>query len=171
MKACFFLGNYKLNYWRYKEQIKVAIFNMIELDGVNQFYTTRLTEFDEVCAKLVDEVRKEQGFEVRNTLVCVHPREMEKELPKHYDNCVYLLKKPVPPKRLLVKVRREIIKRSEVIYLGVLFRCVDGLEETLRYAERKKKSIDMLEWRDTDEELERSKRAAYFKLFGKEMES
>ena len=171
MKACFFLGHCKVNYRQYKEQIKVAIFNMIEMDGVNQFYTTGLKGFDEVCAELVDEVRKEQGFEIRNTLVCLHRRDMQKELPKHYDDCVYLLKKRVPHRRLLAKVRREIIKRSEVIYTGLLFPYLDGLAEALRYAKTQKKSFDMLNWSDTDEELERSKRAAYFKLFGKEMES
>jgi hypothetical protein len=119
----------------------------------------------------VDEVRKEQGFEIRNTLVCFHPRDMQKELPKHYDDCVYLLKKPVPPQRLLAKVRREIIKRSKVIYTAVLFPFLDGLAEALQYAKRKKKRFDRLNWNDTDEELERSKRDAYLKLFGKEMEN
>lgn len=144
---------------------------MVEWYGINQFYTTGQGNFDKLCAELVDEIRKEEGLELRNTLVCLHRGDLKKELPKYYDDCVYLLKKRVPHRYLLSQVRREIIKRSEVIYTALIFPCLNGFEEALQYAKKQKKSFDRLYWDWTDEELERGKKALHLRLFGKEMDS
>lgn len=168
MKACFFVGNSNLNYLPYREGLKVMIFNLVELDGVERFYSTGRSSFERLCAELVDEVRREQQLSVRNTLVQVYRRDRKKELPKHYDNSVYLLKRRVPRRYLFLKINKEIVKRSEVIFSGVFFPFDSVPMQALQYAKQQKKSFVKLPL-ETDEELEQSKRAVYFKLFGKEL--
>ena len=170
MKSCFFLGNAKIDYLPYRQAIKDWIFHLVDFYGVKRFFSMGYSTFDRLCAELVDEVRKEQGLSVRNTLVHVYRDERKKELSECYDDGVYLLKRRVPNEYLFLKTNYAIIKRSAMIFSGVFFPLEGELVFVLEYAMDRKKKIIKLDVEETDEEIERGKEAVYFKIFGKEME-
>ena len=141
MKACAFFGHRRYGYEGCREIIKSSIVDLIENYGVTQFYSGGRGEFDNLCSSIVYELKKEYPH-IKNTLVLSYlpVKKEEYGLPEKYDDSAYFLENRVPPRFAIVKTNEEMIKHTDFVLSGVVWRR-GGAYQACEYARRKGKKV------------------------------
>ena len=141
MKSCAFFGHREYGYEAHRDFIKSSIVDLIENYGVTQFYSGGRGAFDNLCARLVYELKAKYPF-LKNTLVLSYlpTKKDEYGLPELYDDSVYFLEKRVPPRFAIVKTNEEMVRRAEFILSGVVWSW-GGAYEACQYAQRQGKKV------------------------------
>ena len=141
MKACAFFGHRQYGYEGSREIIKNSIVDLIDNYQVTQFYSSGRGEFDNLCSRLVYELKAKYPF-IKNTLVLSYMPQKKEEygLPEKYDDSVYFLEKRVPPRFAIVKTNEEMINHADFILSGVVW-SHGGAYEACKYAQRKGKKV------------------------------
>ena len=140
MKSCAFFGHKNGTYMKYEEYIGVLVAEMIEEWGYTQFYSTGRSPFDCICARTVSHYREQ--YPLKNTFVYSYIPKGKDEygLSKIYDDSVYFLDKPVPPRFAIIKTNEAIIDHVDTVLVAV-DRDWGGAWNAMEYARRKKKKI------------------------------
>ena len=140
MKSCAFLGDEKDDYIKYQEYIGILVAELVEEQDYTQFYSADESAFDLICMNSLRYFV--ERYPIKNTLVNVCPSTDEEEygLPPAYHESVYLLDKPMPFRRALIKTYKAMIDRVDTVLVAVNRR--HGLAwRAVRYARRKKKRV------------------------------
>ncbi len=141
MKTCVFFGHRGGDYGEYRGYIEFLIRDLIERGNVTQFYSGGRGNFDRLCSEIVGELRKEYP-QIKNTLVLSYiPQKKENfELPKRYDDTVYLLEKSVPPRYAIIKTNEAMVNKADFVVVAIAYDW-GGAWRAYEYARRKKKRI------------------------------
>jgi hypothetical protein len=140
MKSCAFFGHGKQSYLREKGRIEAIVEGLIIREGVTQFYSEGRGAFDDICSTIIGEMKKIYP-QIKNTLVYSYiPQNNECDLPKKYDDSVYLLEAWVPPKYAILKTNEAMIERCDFIVVAVEHGW-GGAAKAYAYAKRKQKKI------------------------------
>lgn len=145
MKACAFFGHRDWGLEEEKERIKNSISDLIENYGVAQFYSGGRGNFDNLCSKIVYELKKSYPH-IKNTLVFSYiPKKKEEYgLPEWYDDSVYFLEERVPPRYAIIKTNEKIVDRVDYVLVGIR-KHWGGAYRAYEYAKRKGKIILSIE--------------------------
>lgn len=137
MKACAFFGHRDGLYESKREIVKEIVTDLIEKEGVNQFYIGGRGAFDSICADIVHGLKKHFPW-IKNTLVLSYIPTKDFILSARYDDSVYLLEKAVLPKFAIWETNKLIIDRCDFIITAVGKEC-GGAYRALQYAKRQGK--------------------------------
>lgn len=120
MLTCTFFGHRDVDYFPYQEKIEAILIGLIQNCGVTQFYSGYRGNFDRLCAHLVWEL-KFRYPQIKNTLVLSYLPYKKEDfiLPKFFDDSLYLLEKPVPPRFAIPHTNRKMVDLSDYILSGV----------------------------------------------------
>ena len=155
MKTCVFFGHGKEDYSPYIEELEEIIVNLIENEGVIQFYSGGRGKFDVICAEIVGNLRGKYS-QIRNTLVLSYIPNNKQNFTLHerYDDSVYLLEKEVPPIFAISKTNEAMVEKADFIVAAVRYDW-GGAQSAYCYAKRKKKQIiNLFERLGEEKELE-----------------
>ena len=127
MLTCTFFGHRDMDYFPYQDKIETIIIDLIQNCGVTQFYSGYRGNFDRLCAYLVWEL-KFRYPQIKNTLVLSYLSYKKEDfvLPKFFDDSVYLLEKPVPPRFAITHTNRKMVDFFSH-YARTCFEAFDGL--------------------------------------------
>lgn len=141
MGACAFFGHRFGEYEKYRGYIKNLITNLIEQEGITQFYTGGRGMFDCFCGDIVAELRMRYPY-IKNTLVRSYmPRgEGDRMVSSRYDDSVYLLEERVLPKFAIVKTNEALVKKVDIVVAAVCLQS-GGAWRATEYARRQGKKV------------------------------
>lgn len=139
MQSCAFFGHRNFNYEPHREQIKEIIVDLIENRGVTVFYNGYRGAFDGICAGIVGELR-EQYPNIKNVMVFSYMPDNKFDLPRCFDETVYLLKDKVPYKFAISRTNKEIVNVVDYVVSGVV-RKWGGAKSACDYAKRLYKTV------------------------------
>ena len=141
MKTCVFFGHRDFNYIKYKEKLAQTLLDLIEKEGVTQFYNGGRGAFDLLCAEEVAILRK-RFPRIKNTLVISYmpPANEKIPLPTIYTDSVYLLKKQVPPRYAVARTNRLMVEKADCLVVGVIKQW-GGAWAAVEYAQKQGKRI------------------------------
>lgn len=145
MKSCAFFGHRDINAEQYREKLLRIIIDLIENDGVTQFYSGFRGNFDKFCSSLIYEL-KDSYPHIKNTMVLSYipetPAELDYkfELPKYFDDSVYLLERSVPKRFAIIETNKCLVDKVDFIVAGVMTH-YGGAYTALEYAYKRKKPI------------------------------
>ena len=108
MKACAFFGHRDGLYEDKRQIIKEIVRDLIEKEGVNQFYIGGRGAFDSICADIVHGLKKDFPW-IKSTLVLSYIPQKDFVLSNKYDDSVYLLEKAVLPKFAIWETNKNIV--------------------------------------------------------------
>ena len=137
MKSCAFFGHGDYDYREYEENIKDSIVDLIENYNVAQFYTGGRGAFDNLCARIVAQLKSVYPH-IKNTLVLSYMPKKDWKLPAVYDDSVYLLEERVPPKYAIVKTNQALVDKADFVVTAVRYSW-GGARIAHDYAQNKKK--------------------------------
>ena len=139
MAAAAFFGHRSYPYAPHRNKLRAIIVDLIENQGVTEFYNGLRGDFDRLCADIVYELMGNYPT-IKNILVLsYHPREGF-VLPKCFNESVYLLEKPVLPKFAITYTNQAIVEKVDFIVSGVALHS-GGAWSACDYARRKGKPI------------------------------
>lgn len=136
MKSCAFFGHRDVDYAPYMVRIKREMRGLVENEGVTRFFSGDRGYFDNVCTRAAFELKCEYP-QLRNVLVLSYHPDKNFELPKIYDESVYLLDRAVPPLYAIVETNKAIVDASDFVIAGIKAD-FGGAYEAVAYAKRKK---------------------------------
>lgn len=139
MSSATFFGHRRFGYAPFKDKIERSMVDLIEHCGVTEFYNGYRGDFDLLCAEIIYEL-KDRYPTIKNILVLSYHPKPEFKLPPFFDESVYLLEKPVPPKFAISYTNQCIVDRVDIIISGVRYDW-GGAWTACEYARRKKKRI------------------------------
>ena len=139
MKICAVFGHRKADYAPFKEKIRLKMIELIENEGVTQFYSGGRGDFDIICTRIVYELKREYP-ELKNILVLSYHPAKAFELPQIYDESVYLLERKVPPLYAIIETNKALVDVADFVISGVS-RDWGGAYEAITYAKQKHKAI------------------------------
>ncbi|MDE6604540.1 MAG: hypothetical protein K2K85_00775 [Clostridia bacterium] len=145
MKSCAFFGHSKMNVGQHREKLLEVLKDLIENKGVEQFYSGFRGDFDVYCSFLVCEL-KDRFPQIKNTLVLSYiPRTVvhsysDFDLPRCFDDSVYLLEKNVPKRLAIVETNKSLVDTVDFVVAGVMTH-FGGAYMACEYAYRRKKPI------------------------------
>ena len=139
MKACAFFGHRDGLYEDKRQIIKEIVRDLIEKEGVNQFYIGGRGAFDSICADIVHGLKKDFPW-IKSTLVLSYIPQKDFVLSNKYDDSVYLLEKAVLPKFAIWETNKNIVDRSDFIITAV-GKEWGGAYRAARYAKAKGKRV------------------------------
>ena len=137
MKACTFFGHRDGLYESKREIVKKIVTDLIEKEGVNQFYIGGRGAFDSICADIVHGLKKDFPW-IKNTKVLSYIPTKDFILSTKYDDSVYLLEKAVLPKFAIWETNKLIIDRCDFVITAV-GKEYGGAYRALQYAKRRGK--------------------------------
>ena len=145
MASCAFFGHRHLHVENYKEKLLALIVDLIENKGVTQFYSGYRGQFDYYCSELIHKL-KDKYPHIKNTMVLSYipqnkpDAEYPFELPKCFDDSVYLLERRVPLQFAIIETNKCLVDKVDYIISSVVYHR-GGAYTVLQYARRKKKPI------------------------------
>ena len=141
MKICVFFGHAEMDYTAYKDDLEEIIIDMIEWEGVTQFYSGGRGKFDWICAEIVGNLRTKYP-QIKNTLARSYiPKHKQNFiLPACYDDTVYLLEKNIPLKFAISKTNKAMIDKADFVVVAIKHSW-GGARSAYDYAKRRKKNI------------------------------
>lgn len=145
MKSCAFFGHRNMNVEQYREKLLNIIVDLIENKGVVQFYSGFRGDFDVFCSYLIHEL-KARYPQIKNTMVFSYLPEVSEnpeynfELPKCFDDSVYLLERQVPKRLAIIETNKCLVDKVDYIIAGVMTHG-GGAYAACEYANKKKKPI------------------------------
>ncbi len=139
MKSCVFFGHRDMNVEQYREKLLRIVIDLIENKGVTQFYSGFRGDFDEYCSALIYRL-KGRYPQIINTMVLSYIPEKKFELPKYFDDSVYLLERNVPKRLAIIETNKCMVNLADYIVVGIITH-FGGAYMACKYAEMQKKSI------------------------------
>ena len=120
MLTCTFFGHRDMDYFPYQDKIEAILIDLIQNCGVTQFYSGYRGNFDRLCAYLVWEL-KFRYPQIKNTLVLSYLSYKKEDfvLPKFFDDSVYLLETPVPPRFAITHTNRKMVDLAGYVVSGI----------------------------------------------------
>ena len=119
MLSCAFFGHRSYDYRPYKDKIREVVEYLIN-KGVTEFYNGWRGRFDVICAQIVSEL-KEKYPQIKNIMVLSYRPTKEFELPKYFDESIYLLEDSVPPRYAIARTNRALVKKVNYVVSGVAY--------------------------------------------------
>lgn len=140
MKICCFAGHSSV--FGKKElptKLKKEIVNLIENHDVTTFYSGGKGDFDWLCAKNIQELKKEYSSIKSYCILSYMPKEKDEfdSTLEIFDGTIYPDIENVPPRFAIIKRNEWMIKNSDFMIAYVNYPW-GGAYKTLQYAERKK---------------------------------
>ena len=139
MKSCAFFGHRDMDYEPQRERIREVLIDLIEREGVTQFYSGNRGNFDRICSELVHELKTIYP-QIRNTMVLSYHPTKDFKLPVYYDDSVYLLDRSVPHAYAILVTNERLVEITDIIVSGVVYD-FGGAYKTCNYARKKNKLI------------------------------
>lgn len=145
MKSCAFFGHRNMNVKQYRERLLTIIIDLIENQGVTQFYSGFRGDFDVYCSSLIHEL-KGRYPEIKSTMVLSYIPEAPEHpddafiLPKYFDDSVYLLERSVPKRLAIIETNKCLVDMVDFIVAGVITH-YGGAYMACEYACKRKKTI------------------------------
>ena len=139
MAICAFFGHSDMYYYDYEDKIRSIIIDLIENHGIKVFYNGYRGNFDRKCADIVGKLKQNYPY-ISNILVLSYHPDHNFYMPRSFDDSVYLLDRPVPPRYAIARTNRIIAEKADFIVSGVKFE-YGGAYEACRYARRLNKKI------------------------------
>lgn len=137
-KTCAFFGHRDMDYAASEEKIKDIVENLVAT-GVWNFLNGNRGNFDRLCARVVGEI-KQADPRVRLTLALSYMPKEGDELPRDFNDSVYLLERRVPPRYAIAETNKIIVQKADIIVSGVVF-TFGGAYRAICYAKRLGKTI------------------------------
>lgn len=128
-----------MNYEPLREGLRAIIIDLIEREGITQFYSGNRGNFDRICSNLVHELKATHPH-IRNTLVLSYRPTKDSTLPTCYDDSVYLLERAVPGAYAILETNKKLVELADVIVSGVKYD-FGGAYKAYDYARRRKKMV------------------------------
>ena len=135
---CTFFGHRDVDYSAFEEKIEKIVAELAAR-GVLHFINGGRGNFDKLCAKIVANVRQ-RAPQVMLTLARAYMPKENEELPRYFDDSVYLLERRVPPRFAIAETNKMIVQKTDIIISGVLF-SFGGAYQAVRYAEHLGRTI------------------------------
>ena len=139
MKSCAFFGHRDINVEQYKEKLLHIITELIENNGVTQFYSGFRGDFDAFCSSLIHGLKMRYP-QIKNTLVLSFIPNGKFTLPDCFDDSVYLLERKVPKRLAIIETNKCLVDKVDYIVSGVITHG-GGAYAALEYAYKIKKPI------------------------------
>ena len=139
MSTVAFFGHRSYGYSAYRAKIKSIIIDLIENHGAEEFYNGFRGDFDKLCDEIVSGLKSCYPT-IKNTLVLSYHPLSDFVLPEPFDESVYLLDNPVPPKFAITYTNRKIVEKVDFIVSGVILHS-GGSWSACDYARRKSKIL------------------------------
>ena len=140
-KTCCFAGHSSIsNQEEIKIRLKNEIINLIEKENVTEFYNGYKGAFDSLCARTVNELKKDYPFIKSFWVLSYMPREKDDytaNLLKLFDESIYPDLENIHPRFAIVKRNEWMVNNSDFL-IDYVKHDWDGAFQTLRYAKRKK---------------------------------
>ena len=140
MRKCCFAGHSNIsNQEEIKIRLKNEIINLVEKENVTEFYNGYKGAFDSLCARTVNELKKDYPF-IKSYLVRAYmPKEKdsyEEDLYKQiFDSTIYPEIENVPRRLAILKRNEWMIDNSNFLIAYVKYD--GGALKTLKYGERR----------------------------------
>lgn len=134
-----------MNVEQYREKLIHIFIDLIKNQGVTQFYSGFRGDFDHYCSYLIHEL-KDSYPQIKNTMVFSYipeaPDEPEYkfELPKCFDDSVYLLERYVPKRLAIIETNKRLVDMVDFVVAGVMTH-YGGAYMACEYAHKRKKPI------------------------------
>ena len=118
MKSCAVFGHRGGSYAQCKDAIKLAMSELVQSEGVTQFFCGGRGNFDNICARTAFELKSDLP-QIKIILVLSYHPANDFELPKIYDESVYILERKVPPLYAIVETNKAMAERADFVLSGV----------------------------------------------------
>ena len=120
-------------------KLKKEIVNLIENHNVTTFYNGGKGDFDWLCAKTIQELKKEYSSIKSYCILSYMPKEKDEydNTLKIFDDTIYPDIEKIPPRFAIIKRNEWMVKNSDFMIAYVNYPW-GGAYKTLQYAERKK---------------------------------
>lgn len=134
-----------MNAEQYGDKLLRIIVDLIENEGVTQFYSGFRGDFDVYCSYLIYKL-KARYPQIKNTMALSYIPEEPTEpdnafsLPKCFDDSVYLLERQVPKRLAIIETNKCLVDKVDYIVAGVTLHC-GGAYAACEYACKQKKPI------------------------------
>lgn len=144
MKSCAFFGHRSMNVEKYRDRLTEIITDLIENKGGTRFYSGFRGNFDVYCSCLIQELKARYPH-IKNTMVLPYrPGKRDEfygfELPKCFDDSVYLLDRKVPMRLAIIETNKMLVDMVDYVVAGVLTH-FDGAYMACEYAYKHKKTL------------------------------
>lgn len=144
MKICCFAGHSQLTgCGRIKSQLKKEITNLIVNDDVDTFYNGGKGYFDQLCADVVNEVKKDYPF-IKSYCVLAYPRSRANEgsdiLLNKFDEIFYPNLEKTPYHLAILKRNEWMVDNSDFLIVYIKYTW-GGAAKTLEYAQKGKNIV------------------------------
>ncbi len=120
MSSVAFFGHRDFDYEPYSKKIQEKIATLIE-EGATTFYNGMRGRFDVLCAEIVCGLKPRYPH-IENIMVLSYPPHADWRLPRQFDESVYLLERPVPPRFAVFYTNRAIVERADFIISGIVLK-------------------------------------------------
>ena len=138
MKSCFFIGHREADE-RLLPVLQSLIQQLIEEEGVTEFYVGGYGGFDRIAGAAVKQLKAEYPHISLRIMIPYHPAERPVEAPNGYDGTYYPNGLEGVPKRFrIAKANRIMIDTSDWL-IAYVCHGASNSRKLLEYAERKEK--------------------------------
>ena len=138
MKSCFFIGHREADE-RLLPVLQSVIQQLIEEEGVTEFYVGGYGGFDRIAGAAVKQLKAEYPHISLRIMIPYHPAERPVEAPNGYDGTYYPNGLEGVPKRFrIAKANRIMIDTSDWL-IAYVYHGASNSRKFLEYAERRKK--------------------------------
>ena len=138
MKSCFFIGHREADE-RLLPVLQSTIQQLIEEEGVTEFYVGGYGGFDRIAGAAVKQLKAEYPHISLRIMIPYHPAERPVEAPNGYDGTYYPNGLEGVPKRFrIAKANRIMIDTSDWL-IAYVYHGASNSRKFLEYAERRKK--------------------------------
>lgn len=139
MASCAFFGHRHIDAEQYRDKLLQTLTDLIENEGVTQFYSGFRGDFDRFCCSLIHGLKARYPH-IKNTLVLSFIPDGEFILPDCFDDSVYLLERRVPQRLAIIETNKCLVDKVDCIVAGVITHG-GGAYAACEYAYKRKKPI------------------------------
>ena len=128
-----------MDYEPQRGRIRAILVNLIEREGITQFYSGNRENIDRLCSGLVHEM-KELYPHIRNTMMLSYRPTKDFILSACYDDSFYLLERSVLRAYAILETNKKLVENVDVIVSGDVYD-FDGAYKAYDYALKMKKIV------------------------------
>ena len=148
MKTCAFIGPRIAEVDIFGDKLLQILTDLIESEGVTQFYSLYRGTFDEYCSRLIHGLKSKYP-QIKNVLAVPYNSqarcngEQKVVLPEFFDDCVYLPKRTAPYDPAIIDENKCLIDLVDFVDCGVATAVapIGGIYQACVYAQRNDKPV------------------------------
>lgn len=140
MYSCVFFGHRRYNYTEQEGIIKEAIEKLINEHNVTQFFSGNRGEFDYLCVKIVNELKRDYKNLRVTQFFSYIPQKVARDKTRIFDDSLYLLERAVPPRYAIIETNKKIVEKADYILSGATHDW-GGAATAIAYAYKKQKNV------------------------------